>query len=387
MKIRYKILSFVLVLCMSLGLFMSPSKAYASSVSTLGTSVAYTSSMLTTQLYNETTAGVINMTSSGVYVSRNYLNFRIWITMPHAVAQGRPVQVKINLVQSSGSINIKEGYFGTQQNGYGCDKLLSNIVSDTGHVNGYFTFSQDFTLTEACNKFALEIDYSVRNSDVLILYVESIEITYKDQVNNNEQLSALNGTSLSIFDRIGLIFSSLTNLPTNIGNALKSFFDSLGTKIQNLPSAISGFFTALGDRFEASSVLVRTVIGNIHNNFTGLFEWLGAKIGDFFKPLTDKVGEIFTFLFVGDSNLSEKIEQYDLVLESYKIKISNALDSLGDVNAPESNDLPDIEQYIPHEDGYIVTIFKRLYQLEHVQTLTLLSIAFGLIGYLFFGKR
>ena len=83
-----------------------------------------------------------------------------------------------------------------------------------------------------------------------------------------------------------------------------------------------------------------------------------------------------------------KVDDFENEVGEQSSELDNINDALGNVEKPNVDSVPDIDDYIPPDDGGLIEkIFASIYSFEEVNTIMILCLIFAFFGYALFGKK
>ena len=330
---------------------------------------------------SDSEARLNGLTDSSISVPMNYLKFRIWVILPYSLPEGSEVGLSAKIKHSVGSIKSVQAFF-CNTDGLTC--FADNIHTERVFFdyNGMNTsYARDkFKLASLCTAIAFDITFSSRTSTDLYLSLDDITLELQVPSVIESELIDINNNSGSILDNIKSVLVYIANLPTNIGNYLKSSFTNVVTAVTNLPSNLSVFFSN-----------VVTSVTNLPSNLSGFFSNvvtavsnLPTNISGFFFDIGDKI-DSFMSLFDSPSGGGGGHSIDGTPLEQATAELNDLRDALRTDNVSDVFDY--LGQYVPNSEHFLVRVYTMIFENQLVHNIVYLSLIFGVMSYLLFGKR
>ena len=198
---------------------------------------------------------------------------------------------------------------------------------------------------------------------------------------------ALSGYISNVKTAVDSVTTAVGNLPANIKMQLTSLFTSVTTAVNGIAgdvsTGLSGFFGNIESGI--NSLLSDFQEWRVSNNKLFMDEM--AKV---YSNLSSMVGEdnaIVSQLKLLIGGVLEDNPDYSDVVEDNSSEIDSVLGNIDKLDKPSVDEFPSIEDYAPSAENPFMIIMKRLFALEVVQTMSMVSLVFGFVGYVLFGKR
>lgn len=416
-KLSSRICALVLVFCMASGVFATPQTVKAAESDYYNTS-DYTSLLYVNNNLNGGTASwALLGDASGIYtLDTNYTHFRIVIFLSKDYEVGTTVNFSGYVGFSGGTLTAPYVRFATSDSSYSAcsNSTVCSVVNNSSFFgSGSKVSTQSHVLlfeVSILNRTASNIHIDVNHCT--LSYTSPVETYLKEdvQVSNN------------ILDNIKSMLSSLINLPSNIKTNLSTLFSNIVTATNNVKTAVNSVVsgqTSLGDLFEDS---IDTLGSAINQKSAELFNLLPSGIRtsleSLFANITNAVDAVKTNLTSIGSDIVSSVVNLPSNLSGFFNSLGNKLDDLiglfnrggGGGHSIDSNPLEqatndlnnlrdnlsndyassavdDLDDYIPNENHLLLRIYSLVFENHLMISCVYLSLIFGVIGYVLFGKR
>ena len=358
------IISFSIVLCLLFGMFFHV-QIYKASESDY-----FTYDELSAVLYYKSGNDWILLGDARdtFTLSTSYKHFRLVTFLPRVYSSGSVIDFSGYLGFSGGNFSSPYAYFANSATFNPVSQSIACSVINNSTFSGFGS-----KLNSSSHVLLMEFFINDRTASNIHIAVNRISVNYNSPLENimQDEVKASN----SILDNIKGMFTSLVNLPTNFSGFfsnvvtavsnlptnLSVFFSNVVTSVTNLPSKLSGFFSN-----------VVTAVSNLPTNLSGFFSNIGDKIDSFMT--------LFNYSGGGGGHSIDGTP-----LEQATAELNELRDALRADNV--SGVFDDLGQYVPNSEHFLVRVYTMIFENQLVHNIVYLSLIFGVMSYLLFGKR